>query len=283
MATRDSSRSQTVSAASAESSADSSEFKLQLAFGSRLKRREPSAEGERILRRSAQGPCRARAGMNAPFIANVNLMDLCNVQPAGLGRFLSARVERRNFRAGQQIYPNDKTGPVLFVVERGLVEISLRHDGRRARVKLVGEGAMFGEMRSVGMTMMQSRAVAVRGCSMLALDEGAACELMEKTAGRWVMLIAPKFCDCIADRDRMKFATARARLGALLLELADNKGVINRVTQQELADRLGLARGPLWQALRGLREEGLVQWNRNRVELLDIEGLIRAASVWSGD
>jgi CRP-like cAMP-binding protein len=279
MATRHISRSQTVSAGSS----DSLEFKLQLAPSAGPKRGEPSAEGERIPRRSALGPCRARAGMNAPFIANLNLMDLCNVQPAGLGRFLSAQVKRRNFRAGQQIYPNDKTGPVLFVVERGLVEISLRHDGRRARVKLVGEGVMFGEMPSVGMAMIQSRAVAVRGCSVLALDEGAACELMEKTAGRWVMLIAPKFYDCIADRDRMKFATARARLGALLLELADNKGVINRVTQQELADRLGLARGPLWQALRGLREEGLVQWNRNRVELLDIEGLRRAASVWSGD
>jgi CRP-like cAMP-binding protein len=218
--------------------------------------------------------------MNAPFIANVNLMDLCNVQPVGLGRFLSARVERRNFRAGQRIYPHDKTGPVLFVIERGVVEISLRHDGRRARVKLVGEGAMFGEMRSVGMAMMESRAVAVRRCSVLALDEGGARELMEKTAVRWVALIAPKFYDCIADRDRMKFATARARLAALLSVLADARGVINRITQQELADRLGLARAPLWLALRGLRDEGLVLWNRNRVEILDIEGLIRAASVW---
>jgi hypothetical protein len=66
------------------------------------------------------------------------------------------------------------------------------------------------------------------------------------------------------------------------LEARDTGNVVTGVTQQMFADRLGVAREQLWQTLRGLREDGLVLWKRIWVELPDIEGLIRAASVWSG-
>jgi CRP-like cAMP-binding protein len=217
--------------------------------------------------------------MNAPFIAYINLRNLFDIEPPLLAEFLGATVQRRTFRAGQRIYPIDQTGSALLVVERGMVEISLRCGAVRSRVKRVGKGAMFGEMRSVGMTMLQTRAVAVGECSLSLLGQEAAHELMEKTAGRWVSLMASMLYDCAADRDRLKFGTARSRLAALLFEGSETGGVIAGVTQQEWADRLGLAREPLWQALRGLREEGLVLWTRNTVEILDIEGLRRAASV----
>src|SRR5580704_7481366 len=123
MATRDSGRSQPASRASA----DSSEFKLQLASGSGHKPREPSAGAGRIPRRAVRGACRARAGMNAPFIAYINLRNLFDAEPPPpLTEFLSTGVELQNFNAGQRIYPIDQKGPVLFVVKRGVVEISLR-------------------------------------------------------------------------------------------------------------------------------------------------------------
>jgi CRP-like cAMP-binding protein len=217
--------------------------------------------------------------MSTPFIAYINLGNLFETEPPPLTEFLSAAVQRRHFRAGQRIYPIDHTGAIVFVVERGVVEISLRCGMVRNRVKRVGKGAMFGEMRSVGMAMLQTRAAAVNECSLLALDVEAAQELMEKTGARWVGVMAPMLYDCVADRDRLKFGTARSRLAALILKGGETRGVIAGVTQQGWADRLGLARGPLWQALRGLREEGLVLWTRNTVEILDIEGLRRAASV----
>jgi CRP-like cAMP-binding protein len=218
--------------------------------------------------------------MNAPFIAYINLRNLFDIAPPPLAEFLSSTVHRRNFTAGQRIYPFDQTGPAVLVVERGMVEISLRCGAVRSRVKRVGKGAIFGEMRAVGMAMLQARAVAVIESSMLVLKPEAAQELMEKTAARWVGLVAPMFYDCIRDRDQIKFGTARSRLAALLLEGADTGRGIAGVTQQGLADKLGLTRERLWQALRGLRDDGLVLWNRNRVEIPDIDGLGRAASVW---
>jgi CRP-like cAMP-binding protein len=218
--------------------------------------------------------------MNARFIGYINLRNLFDAEPPPLTEFLSSGVELKTFRAGQRIYPRDQTDPVLFVVERGMVEISLRRGPVRSRLKQVGEWATFGEMPSVGMTMLQTRAMAIAGCSVLVLNRDAAHELMEKTAGRWVMLIAPRLYDCVADRDRIKFGTTRSRLAALLLEARDTENIVTGITQQMFADRLGVAREQLWQALRGLREDGLVLWNRSRVELPDIAGLIRAASVW---
>src|ERR1700733_9572579 len=135
MATRDSGRSQPASRASA----DSSEFKLQLASASGHKPRERSAGGGRIPRRAVRGACRARAGMNARFIGYINLRNLFDAEPPPLTEFLSSGVELKTFRAGQRIYPRDQTDPVLFVVERGMVEISLRRGPVRSRLKQVGE------------------------------------------------------------------------------------------------------------------------------------------------
>jgi CRP-like cAMP-binding protein len=221
--------------------------------------------------------------MSASFIATLNATDLFGpdglrpAELAGLGAL------RRRFAAGERLYPRGREVPVLFLVESGSVNIVLRSGSGKWLVKEAGEGDLFGEMRSVGLTMLRTEAVAQASCSVLRLGTGAAVELMSRAGARWGALQAPMLYDCLMDRHRIKFATTESRLAPLLLALAGDDGVIRGVTQQDIADQLGLTREALWVVIDRLMQEGLLDWRRSAITLLDIEGLRRYGSLRRND
>jgi CRP-like cAMP-binding protein len=133
-------------------------------------------------------------------------------------------------------------------------------------------------MRSVGVTILDCKAEAVGECWVLVLNTAAAHAQRRKTAPRWSALQGPMLFDCLKDRDRIKFATTRSRVAALLLEMADTEGNIPGVTQRDLADWLGLQRESVSVALREFRREGIIRWARGKVTLLELAALERAAS-----
>lgn len=67
------------------------------------------------------------------------------------------------------------------------------------------------------------------------------------------------------------FCELRVRLG--IVGLADDSGYDLEITQAELSEYLGLTVVHVNRTLRRLRELGLVEFRRNRVELLDLAGL----------
>jgi CRP-like cAMP-binding protein len=67
------------------------------------------------------------------------------------------------------------------------------------------------------------------------------------------------------------FCELRVRLG--IVGLADDSGYDLEITQAELSEYLGLTVVHVNRTLRRLRELGLVEFRRNRVELLDFGGL----------
>ena len=87
------------------------------------------------------------------------------------------------------------------------------------------------------------------------------------------MLLAPMLWDCARDRDRIKFGSTRVRLADLLLELADDEGIVSGATQLELAGRLGVHRESVSVVLGKMRREGLVRWERGRA-VVDRERLM---------
>ncbi len=67
--------------------------------------------------------------------------------------------------------------------------------------------------------------------------------------------------------------TVRGRLARFLLEHANEKGAVRRWTQDEIAVRLGTVRDMVGRTLRAFADAGLVRMDRQRVVLLDREGL----------
>lgn len=71
----------------------------------------------------------------------------------------------------------------------------------------------------------------------------------------------------------LSLRTVRGRLARFLLEHADEGGVARRWTQDEVAVHLGTVRDMVGRALRAFADAGLVRMDRQRIVLLDREGL----------
>jgi len=71
----------------------------------------------------------------------------------------------------------------------------------------------------------------------------------------------------------LSLRTVRGRLARFLLEQAEAGAVIQRWTQEEIAAHLGTVRDMVGRTLRAFTDAGLVQMERQRIMLLDREGL----------
>jgi CRP/FNR family transcriptional regulator, cyclic AMP receptor protein len=78
------------------------------------------------------------------------------------------------------------------------------------------------------------------------------------------------------------FGSVRQRIARHLLDLAateqQNRTLVARVNQQELADAVGSVREVVTRVLRGMREDGLVRTGPDGIHLLDAAGL--HATAW---
>jgi len=67
--------------------------------------------------------------------------------------------------------------------------------------------------------------------------------------------------------------TVRGRLARFLLEQAETDETTRRWTQEEIAAHLGTVRDMVGRTLRAFADAGLVRMERQRIMLLDREGL----------
>jgi CRP/FNR family transcriptional regulator len=71
----------------------------------------------------------------------------------------------------------------------------------------------------------------------------------------------------------LSLRTVRGRLARLLLEEAESGEVTRHWTQAEIAARLGTVREMIGRTLRALADAGHIRIDRQRIVLLDREGL----------
>lgn len=72
----------------------------------------------------------------------------------------------------------------------------------------------------------------------------------------------------------LSLRTVRGRLARFLLRQAEGDEVTHQWTQAEIAARLGTVREMIGRTLRSFADEGLIRIERQRIELLDHEGLV---------
>ena len=79
----------------------------------------------------------------------------------------------------------------------------------------------------------------------------------------------------------LSMRNVRGRLARLLLEQAQSAGdesIPRMLTQEEMASHLGTVREVVGRALRGLASNGIIQFDRHRIVILDAERLAEEAT-----
>ncbi len=180
-------------------------------------------------------------------------------------------------RRGRVFYTPGESGEVLFVLKRGRVELyRMSQDGRRLVTGSLREGAVFGEMGSIGQGMYDTFAEAAEDCTLCVMSRSDVETLIATKpvfAMRLIELLGKRLQETESALERVAFGGVQSRLASLLLSLDAGTAEVRGFSHQELADRIGTHRETVTRCLNELRERGAVEATRGCIRLLKRDDL----------
>lgn len=194
-------------------------------------------------------------------------------------RRLADRGNRRTVRAGEVLFHQGSTSTNVAVIEAGLVKVSYDDEhGRTTLITLLGRGTVIGE---VGVITGQQRTSRVESLTTATVSFVAASvfvqtlldvpalslDLIDQIVGRQRRLNQAR-----NDRDGLDVASRIANHLLRVQPILEPPNICP-LSHEELASWVGAARPQVSEAVGGLRDLGLVETSRRRIEILDPEGL----------
>ena len=208
------------------------------------------------------------------------LMDLHNDDPS-----FGKHVRMRTYRPHEVIADAAALKREMFVLMQGKINLVCpNHEGRRLVIGSLEPAAIFGEG---ALNRPQEANVFAEADTDVVVWSIPAAEArnmtlqypilgwgMLQTYGRRLLQVEDRLED-------VAYKKLPERLAALLVELCnDREEVIQGVSHQVLADRLGTYRETVSAILRDFKRQGLVELGYRRIGILDVEKLKEIAGIW---
>ncbi len=214
---------------------------------------------------------------------------LRDVSSSACAALLSDAV-RHVIEAGDAVHFDGETRPHLHLVVRGLVRMSVRaDDGRTMTVRYCRSGSLIGVASVFAVDFRLPVAIeAVTRSVLLDLQPARLQSLVERDATVSRAMLAEEGARVqayVEEIARVSFATVLERLARHLLDMSstdDDGELVVRATQEELAAAVGTVREVVARGLRRLRDRGLIRTERNRVTVIDSDGLLAASMAAAG-
>lgn len=212
-----------------------------------------------------------------PFLANL---------PEKVYRALADVAHRRRYAAGGIVFLEGETTAGLFLVESGSVKI-VRHskDGREYIVHIMYRGDTFNDVSAMDGGPNPATAIGHTDAVLWRFDRADLRALaIRHPELAWSMMesIACRARYLVSTVQDLAMRSVRGRLARLLLDEAEHAehGAAPRLlTQEEMAGRLGTVREVVGRALRSLAAEGIIEFDRHRIAILDPDRLAAEADI----
>jgi CRP-like cAMP-binding protein len=185
-----------------------------------------------------------------------------------------------NYPAGTVLCEPDHPATDVFFVHRGQVRLhQLGADGSSLLLEILGPGQWFGVSAIAGRETCGVRATAVVPSSVTKV---AAVNLLQHVcsspegARELIRELAAQHCEAYDDAARLVFDDCNTRLVKTLLHFShtaaatkrdhnEGGGVVLRITHQQLAQAVGVARETVSLALTQLRKQNVLKTGRNQL------------------
>jgi len=185
---------------------------------------------------------------------------------------------------GQLVASPDDLAHKMYVLMSGKVNlICTNNEGRRLVVATLEPGAIFGEGALDNPGDPTTFVEAAEAASIWVIPSSEARNLtMQYPILGWGLLqtYGERLLQVENSLEDVAYKKLPERLATLLLELADDSGVIKGVSHQALADHLGTYRETVSAILRDFKRQELVELGYRRIHLVDLESLQDIAGVW---
>lgn len=209
--------------------------------------------------------------------------------PAELQRRLLAAARLRSLTAGQLLFKRGDPPCGLYAVLEGAVRISaVNAQGKEAVLSLVETPYWFGEICLFDNLPRTHDALAMGPCTLLQVSQAAMLGMLEQQPAYWrevALLMSHKLRLSLINIEQMSLMPASARLAHRLLMIAEGYGEVEQarrvlqLPQEDLAAMLGLSRQTINSLLKALEQQGIIGLSYGAIEILDLNGLRRAAGL----
>ncbi|MBA2392078.1 MAG: Crp/Fnr family transcriptional regulator [Ktedonobacteraceae bacterium] len=175
---------------------------------------------------------------------------------------------------GRIFYRPGEKGATLFLLRTGSVQLYyISQDGRKLITATLETGASFGELSLFGQTLHTSFAETVTSAQLYIFNRQDIDHLVSQRptiALGFLHALAQRFTQLEAQLIDTTFRSTASRLAALLLQLAhtqDNALVVEGLSHEELAERLGVYRETVSAVLRELKDAGTIISSRKHITI----------------
>lgn len=187
--------------------------------------------------------------------------------------FLSARSTARTYAKGSVIVNEGDEGNALFVILSGAVKTYLCDEkGKEVVLSTQGPGEYFGDLALFDGTPRSASVAAMEPCKLMVISKGLLKEaLAEKPEIALVLLkgLAIRVRGLTENVRTLALLDVFGRLVRTLYTLAaDREGILiveQKLTQQELANRIGASREMVGRIMHDLVEGGYIEVEQKRI------------------
>jgi CRP-like cAMP-binding protein len=198
---------------------------------------------------------------------------------------LVAAGTERFYRAGRPVYDEGRTAQTLAVLLEGRVKVATTtREGTNLLLALRGPGDLIGELSTLVGEERTATVTAIDDVRLLVVPYDDFDDLLAihpQMIATLVRVLVGRVRESDGHRVELEQDTDE-RLARQLVRLADRfgkarpDGVVDidlPLTQEEIASLTWASRGAVAEALRRLRDAGLIETARRRIVLLDLERL----------
>jgi CRP/FNR family transcriptional regulator, cyclic AMP receptor protein len=214
---------------------------------------------------------------------------------AGLGEEGLASLVRgmrvRRFRRGETVFHVGDPGDALFVLISGSIKITLPADtGDEAILATLRPGDFFGELALLDGAPRSATAIAIEPTETFILGRDRFRELIStEPVMREAVLatLATELRRLTHHVEELHFLDITGRLASRLARMAGEAGasrgadgsirLAGPLTQGDLAAMIGCTRQSVNKLLGMFTDDGLIRLERDRIIVLDLDGLLRTA------
>ena len=190
-----------------------------------------------------------------------------------LARLLAQEGRRLHFAAGQVIQLHGDSGDGLWLIEEGTVNLC-RIDARGdvTVFGVLGSGDLFGELAHFAEVPRQVDALAESEAVLLRIDSALVERLLASQPAFARLLLrslANQLRSALDRIDSDRTLSAEGRIARTLVAMADREGLHLALTQQSLADLVGVSRVTVGQVLRRLVGAEAIELRYRQIRIRD--------------
>jgi CRP-like cAMP-binding protein len=193
---------------------------------------------------------------------------------------LARRCPERTLAAGQCLFQEGTPVTDVYVVRRGVVGLGRRARGRRTTFLLLHPGEVVGDVAALlggtapfdAYALTEARLVVVPAAQFL-----AALELRSPFSRQWAIGLGGRVVALQARLEELLGGDLRSRIASLLHHELQGASRVVSLTQQTIADLLGVPRTSVTRTLKGLQRQGIIDIGYGHIAVLDPAALAGAA------